>query len=328
MKKQRIIVVGGGLAGIMAASTLQEKGIKDILIVEEGSVIGGRMATKGIGKGRFDYGAQFFTVRSPRLQLQAEEWLGKGWIKRWFGDAYPRYTSMDGMQSLAAKLAEGLPLRLETKVKAVREARDGLEVELESREKLLADGVILTPPAPSTQVILRNGGISFQQGDLPLLLEQKFNPCFVALLQYSKSTKLEYPGHLDQGITAEIERIVDHEKKGISPVAAVSVYMTGEWSRANFEKTDEQILDSILEVAGSHLAMEGPIEKQLMRWNYAEAVHIARKPFLDGGLSHPLLIAGDAYLSKEDPAGRTRLESAFLSGVSAGEEMGKKLLCK
>lgn len=326
MKKQQIIIVGGGLSGIIAARTLQDKGVKDVLIVEEGSVVGGRMATRSMGEGRFDVGAQFFTVRTPRLQLQVEEWLQRGWVKRWFGDKYPRYTSVDGMEALAGKLAEDLHVKLETKVKAVHELRDGLEVELTSGERLLANGVILTPPAPKIQMILKNGGISLRHGDMAVLLEQKFNPCLVALFQFNKPTSIEYPGHLDKGLPTEIERMVDHEKKGISPATAISVYMMGDWSRVNFRRTDDEILDSILKLSSSYLDINDLIGKQLERWNEAEVVHIVRKPFLDAGLSHPLLIAGDAYLSKEDPAGRTRLESAFLSGIAAGEEM--ELVCK
>jgi renalase len=46
-----------------------------------------------------------------------------------------------------------------------------------------------------------------------------------------------------------------------------------------------------------------------------------RQPFLNTNLEHPLLVAGDAFLQPEDTAGRTRLESAFLSGIAVGEEL-------
>ena len=52
-----------------------KKGIEDILIVEKSRSVGGRLATRRIGEGKADHGAQFFTVRSPELQEDVES----GW---------------------------------------------------------------------------------------------------------------------------------------------------------------------------------------------------------------------------------------------------------
>ena len=79
------------------------------------------MATRRIGEGKADHGAQFFTVRSEELEEEVEKWLKAGWVKRWFGDPYPRYTSIDGMNTLSKKLAGKLPVRLNTTVHSVRE---------------------------------------------------------------------------------------------------------------------------------------------------------------------------------------------------------------
>ena len=71
-----ILVVGAGLAGLMAAQTLQHQG-RRVVVVDKGHSVGGRLATRRIGPGRADYGAQFFTIRSPEFQTLAEPWPTK-----------------------------------------------------------------------------------------------------------------------------------------------------------------------------------------------------------------------------------------------------------
>ncbi|WP_406688061.1 NAD(P)-binding protein, partial [Rossellomorea vietnamensis] len=46
METYEVIIIGGGLSGIMAARTLMENGVKDILIVEKSKSVGGRLATR------------------------------------------------------------------------------------------------------------------------------------------------------------------------------------------------------------------------------------------------------------------------------------------
>lgn len=69
-----VVIIGGGLTGVMAARTLKENGVDDVLVIEKGKSLGGRMATRRIGEGRVDHGAQFFTVRTKHFQSFVEEW--------------------------------------------------------------------------------------------------------------------------------------------------------------------------------------------------------------------------------------------------------------
>src|SRR3712207_9588128 len=71
------IVVGAGIAGLVAARALQSSGWRAV-VLDEGRGVGGRMATRRIGRGTFDHGAQFFTVRSERFDRLVAEWLEAG----------------------------------------------------------------------------------------------------------------------------------------------------------------------------------------------------------------------------------------------------------
>jgi renalase len=66
------IVVGAGMAGLVAARELSAAS-RRVVVLDEGSGVGGPMATRRIGDGTFDHGAQFFTVRSARSERLVAE---------------------------------------------------------------------------------------------------------------------------------------------------------------------------------------------------------------------------------------------------------------
>lgn len=319
METKEVIIIGGGLSGIMAARTLMKKGVEDILIVEKSRSVGGRLATRRIGEGKADHGAQFFTVRSPELQEDVEKWLEAGWVKRWFGTPYPRYTSASGMNALAKQLAGSIPVKLNTRVSSIRDGRDGpLEVELENGERITANHCIVTAPAPQAIQLLTETA----QSRVPTI---SFAPCFVGMFTFDGSSSIPSPGHMDEGLPDGVERVVDHEKKGISSTVTVSVYMTGDWSKQHVDMEEDSILAPIQKVAEGFLEKESRVTgAQLKRWKYAEAEAVVRTPFVEMGHKGRIILCGDAFLRENDEAGRTRFESAYLSGISAGNRAAEK----
>jgi renalase len=320
-----IVIIGGGMCGITAALTLKDKGYHDILIVEKSRSVGGRMATRRFETGRADHGAQFFTVRTERFQRFVDEWIKKGSVKHWFGDDYPRYTSIEGMNAFAKKLAEVIPVRLQTRIESIKKNVGGYNLTTDKGESIRAKGVIVTAPAPQAKELLQSNDLQVEERLLQKLDEIVFQPCLVGLFHFRQPTNLPSNGHKDGGLPEGVLRIVDHRKKGISPVITVSVYMTGDWSQAHYDIGDEEVLEKMKQLTSPYFEMDSLISSQLKKWRYAEAVQFLRQPFFNTNLEHPLLVAGDAFLHPEDKASRTRLESAFISGVAVGEEVVKML---
>jgi protoporphyrinogen/coproporphyrinogen III oxidase len=60
----RVVVVGGGISGLAAAYRLVEAGI-DVVLVEQGHQLGGKLRTGDIAGGPVDLGAEAFAVRDP-----------------------------------------------------------------------------------------------------------------------------------------------------------------------------------------------------------------------------------------------------------------------
>ena len=61
----QVLVIGAGIAGLVAAAEIQRAGWR-VLVIDKGRGVGGRVASRRIGGATFDHGAQFITTRSPR----------------------------------------------------------------------------------------------------------------------------------------------------------------------------------------------------------------------------------------------------------------------
>ncbi|WNF36140.1 FAD-dependent oxidoreductase [Bacillaceae bacterium IKA-2] len=325
MNKVDVIIVGGGLAGIMAANTLKEAGVNDVLIVEKGKSVGGRLATRRVGGGKADHGTQFFTAFTDLFNKQALNWHENGWTKKWFGGTHPRYYCVSGMNGLASMLAEGLNTKLNTKVISVHEGAQGFHLKTD-KEELQAKALIMTAPMPQIIELLKTGNIELKTSIKEVTEAIEFSPCLVAIVELDQPSNLDSLGYADSKLPNGIDRIVDHQKKGISSTAILSIYMTGEWSKENFAREDEQVLANVLELISDKYLNEAKVVSiQLKKWRYSEAVRVVNQPFLNAELSFPLIFAGDAFLAPNDPSKRARLETAAISGIAAGKEMTKLL---
>jgi renalase len=146
-----VLVVGAGLSGLMAARALQERGLR-VTLVDKGQSVGGRLATRRVGPGRADHGAQFFTARTPEFQSRVDAWAAAGLVYRWSTgwargsldaappDGHARYAARGGMNALAKHLAGGLDVRVRTRLPRIRATDGGWAAEDE--------GGGPTPPAP------------------------------------------------------------------------------------------------------------------------------------------------------------------------------------
>ncbi|UGB31449.1 NAD(P)/FAD-dependent oxidoreductase [Metabacillus sp. B2-18] len=318
-----VVIIGGGLTGVMAARTLNENGVEDVLVIDKGKSLGGRMATRLIGEGRVDHGAQFFTVRTKLFQSFVEEWEQNGYVSKWFGKTYSRYKSNDGMNNLVKKLGENLQVMLNTKIINIHKAEDHYLLLTECNTRISSKAVILTAPVPQSTDLIKNLKIDHTLDGM--LARITYNPCFVLLASLTNSSHLPETGFLNENLPDGVDRIVDHKKKGISNFTILSIYTTGKWAKDHNHLEDHEIETLLLDKLTSSLQKQNIVELQLKRWRYSEAVSTIKQPYLDLEQIFPLFLAGDVFLHKDDRSGKTRIESAFLSGVTVGEEMARRL---
>ena len=191
-KQQRCLIVGAGMAGLTAASTLRARGW-DVTVLDKGRGAGGRMATRRMGEARLDHGAQFFTVREPAFREAVDDWERRGWVRVWFEESgHQRYCAGQGLNGLAKKLAEGLDVRTGTLVKQVEAAGRGWKAVTDAGGEFNGDALILTPPAPQTLALLGEC-VAELHGELRAI---EYDPCFALLLTGDGASLVPAPGYV------------------------------------------------------------------------------------------------------------------------------------
>ena len=124
-----VLIVGAGLAGLVAANALAAAGRRSV-VLDKGRTVGGRLATRRMSGldgrvGRLDHGAQFFTVRSPDFAELVHEWRRAGVVREWCrgfngsGDGYPRYCAEGGMSTIAKLLAATAVVECEVELRSL-----------------------------------------------------------------------------------------------------------------------------------------------------------------------------------------------------------------
>lgn len=323
-----VIIIGAGLSGLVAARQLEAAGAR-VLVLEKARSTGGRMATRRMGGGQADHGAQFFTTRTPEFQRQIEAWMSEGKVDVWgYGwsdgslkrtpiDGHPRYYALEGMNSLARDMAKELhDVRINVRIMHAEYRGERWILTDDSERHYDAPVLILTPPVPQSLDLLMD--VKLTNEDRSALSRIEYGPCLCGLFVVEGEVDLPEPGAL-QDFNQPIYWIADNQRKGISPTRTITVHAGVAYSRQHFDALDETVLDHLAGpikdrlMPGAHI-----VERQLKKWRYS--VPLTTHPFdclVAEGL--PLIFAGDAF------GGRGRMEGAYHSGLAAAEAALSKL---
>ena len=326
-----ILIVGAGIAGMMAGHRLADYGLKSV-ILERNDVVGGRLATAQMGTGLADYGAQFFTARTPGFSAWTDRWLedrvifqwGTGWsagsLDASTPDGHPRYAAHGGMRALAEHVAHGLDVQTRSGVVGVTYGKNGGWQALDVKGRIItARGLLLTIPAPLALRLLDAGEVEVSPADEDALKAIAFAPTLAGLFWIDGAIALPEPGAV-QRPNAPIAWIADNQRKGLSPHAAlITVHAGPSYSRELWHMPDWEVLVAL--ESGLRLFRDDDaaiIQSRLERWLYATPVELHPEPCLVAGNLAPLVFAGDAF-------GGPRIEGAALSGMAAADALAARL---
>lgn len=321
------IVVGAGMAGLLAATELQEAGWR-VTVLDKGQGVGGRMATRRFSGGAFDHGTQFFTVRGERFEALVEKWLEAGVAKEWtrgFADAegnrgedgHPRYRGAEGMTSIPKYLARNLDVHTGERVTEVRTnaSGGGWEIITDSGS-YRADVLLLTAPVPQSLALAESGDYRLPDEDRRQLEEISYDPCIALMARLGGESPVPEPGGVQ--IKGEpLDWIGDNRRKGISEEPGVTVHAGPGWSSEHWEAGDEDVTRELLTLAGEHLGTDlasRTAETSIARWRYSWVTSAHPEPYLLASGSPTLVFAGDSF-------GQPKVEGASLSGLAAADRL-------
>ncbi|MBV7336492.1 NAD(P)-binding protein [Chloroflexi bacterium TSY] len=334
-----ILIVGAGLSGLIIASTLAQTNLQ-IAILEKNSTVGGRLATESIGPGQADTGAQFFTVRDPKFQKLVDQWLIDDIVFKWSDgwsrgntpdgqriiepDGYPRFAVRHGFNALPRYLAtslarENISLQTGGFLHSLRTIDDGWQAIDQVGNVYTSRICAVTPPVPESLNLLKAGGTLLNSDDHNALSRVTYAPCLCGLFWVNGRANLPEPGAIPRpgGI---IGWISDNQRKGVSPDATtITVHTIPEYSRLNYDKSDEAALAPIQKAMMDYLEPDTIIRSsRLLRWPFAQPEILHPERYLKAADLPPLYFGGDAFC-------HARIEGALLSGLAIGEAILKEI---
>lgn len=312
--KTEILIIGAGMAGLSAGSALQAAG-RQVMLLEKSRGVGGRLATRRIDNATFDHGAQFMTVRDPRLARLALQWRAEGTLKEWFEHAqkeHIRWRGQPGMTAMPKQMAHDLHVLLNQKAAAISLQGEHWQVLLENGESIRAGAVILTAPVPQSLALLDAGGTHLPEQTRAALEDITYEPCLAVMALLKEPSRIPKPGGM--ALTdGPIGWMADNQLKGISAVPAVTIHATPEFSRQYWEEDRRAAGLELLKAAAPWLAGE-VIRFEVHGWRYARVTRPMQTGCLVTHKQPALIFAGDAF-------GGARVESAILSGWAAAQAM-------
>ena len=232
------------------------------MVFDKGRSVGGRLATRRIGEARLDHGAQFMTARSESFATQLEDWQQRGLADIWChgfesDDGHPRWIGMNGMNSLAKDLAEGIDVRTDHRVFSTTWDRGKWSVTCDDAQTVTASTLVLTAPIPQSfhlsLRLLRHCHVNCGRPTTiaPLLLAALDGPSAL-----TGSGARHEPSD-------DIAFVVDHAVKGISPIPAITMNTSPEWSVSIWDAPNDEIEAALSELISPFLGSAHVVEQQV-----------------------------------------------------------------
>lgn len=314
-----VVIIGAGVAGLTAARRLVDEETANVVVLDKGRSVGGRLATRRIGDATFDHGAQFLTTHSSSFAETVTRWLGAGVVTDWYDgrvgpvgvvdpDGHTRYRGVATMNAIAKHLATGLDVRTGTAVTAVRLLDGAWQVEIGDGEPLRCDAVLMTAPVPQSLALLDAGSVVVGVEDRAALEAIRYDPCIAVLAPLDSPSAIVEPGAVapTDGV---IDWMADNQIKGVSAAPAVTIHASATFSEDHRDAPAGEVAATLLEAAGL-AGVADLAATQVHRWRYARPTVMHHERCLAADQPVSLVFAGDAF-------GGPQVEGAALSGDAA-----------
>ena len=358
MPQINIAVIGAGMAGLKAASTLHNIGM-NVTVFEKSRGLGGRLASRRTDFGHFNHGAQYVTARNPGFgaflrqatdRKSARNWrpnLHRGDIES--GSIYPtKETSQNpdtisqldktAQTSTVGNLAvdcwfQGAPQMN----KLIHPLVDEFDIKKQHR-------IIAIEPSGPRQFILHDDldgtfgpfdGVIVstpapQTADILRPLSPRFDPigevvmapCWAVMVAFEKPLPTAFDAMLYP--SPEISWAArSTQNEGVFHTRTPDpwvLHATPQWSREHLEEDKDRVIEKLLSALRAASGVKLPELHSIAahRWRYARTEVPLGKSYLNG-MNGRVIAAGDWCLG-------ARVEAAWRSGQTAAHAMMQTLI--
>lgn len=165
---KKIAIIGAGISGLSIAKLLEKNA--DITLFEKSRGVSGRLSTRRIDSYVFDHGAQYFTARTDEFKKFLDPLFKVNVVEKWtprymkfnllstktselIEDQEVRYVGTPNMNSICKYLAEGLNVKLNTRIISIKKDDKWSLTDENENEYHYFDWVISTAPSPQTTAL-------------------------------------------------------------------------------------------------------------------------------------------------------------------------------
>ncbi|MGF7235627.1 MAG: NAD(P)/FAD-dependent oxidoreductase [Frankia sp.] len=315
----RVVVAGGGIAGIACARALVAAGVR-VEVRDRGRVVGGRMASRWIDGRIVDSGASYLTVASPEFRAVVEDWTLRGVARAWtdrfhsydpaggLADAAPgpvRYGAARGVRSLVADLvARGrVQVRQQSPITMVTA---GPTVDGER-----ADFVVLAMPDPQA---IRHLGSEFGAAR-EAVGGRAYTPALALLAGWPRRSWPAIDGVFVND-DPTLSWVCDDGRRRGDGAPVLVAHSTPEFAAGRLTDPGAAAGELAAAVRRVLSIADEPDWTHVQRWSFAKPVESHDEPFWlsDDGLG----LAGDGW-------GRSKIETAWQSGDGIGRAIAARL---
>ncbi len=333
---QPTAIIGAGIAGLACARALDAAGLP-VTLFDKGRGPGGRMSSRRLPEATLDLGAQFLSVRDATFAAAVEGWRAASCLAEWptslwsveeqgwrrHRDDLARLCGTPRMSALPRHLAEGLDLRLATRIAGLeRDARGWWLVDAEDQHHGPFARVVVSAPGPQAEALVEPHDTALAEACAAVIQR----PCWAAWAVFDEPLAAP-PGVDDDWQAVRMNApalrfaVRNHLKPGRGDQPeSLTLLANLEWSQARLEDGPETVAEALLDAFRRALPggeLPEPVAMGAHRWRYAqpdvfaagEAINVDYRLSASG-----LALCGDGWRGP-------RIEDAWLSGHHLGEAL-------
>ncbi len=326
----RIAIIGAGLSGLTLARQLQTKA--DVSLFEKAPGPGGRMASRAHDGFSFDYGAQFFSVKTQAFERFLDPWVKAGVVKRWdarfaefvgsevlrykqWDASFPHYVGAPDMNALPRALAADMDIHYNCHITQLTRHQQQWQLVANNQHiDDIFDWVILTLPAVQTAALLP---ADFSQTEP--VVQTRMQACYALMMGFEQPLNTDWQAALVHD--ADISWMSLNSSKPDRDVGQTSmvVHARNQFADDNLQTDIDQIIkhmqQEVTRVAGLDVSQAKFVDCK--RWHFANIPPQHRdKAFLDENLR--LGVCGDWCI-------QGRVEAAFSSADDLSTQLNHLL---